>query len=118
MEAVNAVLVHRDVKPENILADGSGNVKIGDFGLAKIVGAATRTRTFKGGGTLPYMAPEAFDGRPNSVAMDVYGVGVLFHELASLQWPITASSADWLAWYRAHLLDAPPNLSATRADLP
>src|SRR5439155_20480785 len=58
MSAVNQTLVHRDIKPANILRKGD-SLKITDFGLAKLAAEATRTMTFKGGGTFPYMAPEA-----------------------------------------------------------
>ncbi|MBR7513174.1 protein kinase family protein, partial [Mycobacterium tuberculosis] len=57
IEAINAELVHRDLKPENILID-RGVFKISDFGLAKIAEDKTRTKTFKGWGTPPYIAPE------------------------------------------------------------
>ncbi len=121
MEAVNATLVHRDLKPENVLIDAAKqHLKITDFGLAKLANATTRSATFKGWGTPAYMSPEAFELGPNTLAMDVYSAGVLFHEIAVLAPPLTPKGADqgWPAWRRAHLLEAPADLRASRGDLP
>jgi serine/threonine protein kinase len=121
MVAVSAELVHRDLKPENVLVDLVGmRLKIADFGLAKLAGAATRSETFKGWGTLPYQAPEAFDGRPNTPAMDVYSAGVMFYEVATLMLPVMppAGNNSPIDWRRAHLLSAPQDIRAARPDLP
>lgn len=121
MEAVNARVVHRDLKPENVLIDAtSGRLKIADFGLAKLADAATRTVTFKGWGTPPYMAPEAFEGGPNTVAMDVYAAGVMFYELATMTWPAQPPPGDdgAMAWRKAHLLGVPKDVRTLRPDLP
>jgi serine/threonine protein kinase len=122
MEAVNARIVHRDLKPENVLVDaGSGGIlKIADFGLAKLVDAATRSITFKGWGTRPYQAPEAFENGPNTPAMDMYAAGVMFYELATLGLPITPKPGDLgpMAWRNAHLLSAPKDIRVVRPDLP
>lgn len=120
MEAVNARLVHRDLKPSNVLLDGApGIAKIADFGLAKLVSAATRTETFKGWGTPPYMAPEAWDGATNTVAMDIYAAGVMFFELATFQYPVMPRPGDppAVAWRNAHLLVVPTNARTLRSDL-
>ena len=86
MSDINSLLVHRDIKPENILLCGSV-LKITDFGLSKVAVEKTRTITFKGGGTPLYMSPEAWDYSKNTIQMDIYSMGIIFYELAALEYP-------------------------------
>jgi serine/threonine protein kinase len=106
MEAINVSLVHRDIKPDNILF-ASGTLKISDFGLSKIVTEATRTTTFKGVGCLPYMAPEAWRLEKNTILMDIYSMGIVFYELATLKHPLAVSKGDITAWQDAHFFQNP-----------
>jgi predicted Ser/Thr protein kinase len=86
-------VVHRDVKPENILLDARGRVKIADFGLAKLVGPSrasfTLTGTHQVMGTLDYMAPEQ-RSRPQDVdhRADIYSLGVVFYEMLTGELPL------------------------------
>ncbi|MCP3919670.1 MAG: serine/threonine protein kinase [bacterium] len=85
-------VVHRDIKPENILLDGEGNVRIADFGLAKIVGEgnslATLTGSHQAMGTFRYMAPEQID-RPRDVdhRADLFSMGVVLYEMLTGEVP-------------------------------
>ena len=81
MEAINRVLVHRDIKPDNIFIN-NGVFKIADFGLAKIIQDKTRSKTFKGWGTEPYIAPEAYRFEKNTIQMDMYSIGLVFFQIA------------------------------------
>src|SRR6266403_311876 len=103
MREINSKLVHRDVKKDNILLV-SNKLKISDFGLSKVVGAATRTQTFKGINHVMYCAPEAWRQEKNLPSMDMYSMGITFYELATLQHPYTVvASGDFVdAWKTAH----------------
>jgi predicted Ser/Thr protein kinase len=85
-------VVHRDIKPENILLDRNGQVKIADFGLAKLLGATGPVRltgTHQAMGTLHYMAPEQWE-KPATVdhRADIYSLGVVFYELLTGELPL------------------------------
>ena len=105
---INSELVHRDIKPENILLCGN-TLKISDFGLSKVAAEKTRTKSFKGYGTLPYMAPEAFDYSKNTIQMDMYSMGIVFYELATLKYPYTIVSLNYETYKEAHLYSAIKN---------
>jgi len=84
-------VVHRDIKPENVLVDRRGNVKLADFGLAKLVGApeASLTQVDQVMGTPHYMAPEQVE-RPRDVdhRADLYSLGVVFYEMLTGELPL------------------------------
>ncbi len=77
-------ILHRDVKPSNLLLDVRGNVWLTDFGLAKTSGTADLTAKNDLVGTLRYMAPERFDGRAD-VRSDVYALGLTLYEMLALR---------------------------------
>jgi serine/threonine protein kinase/WD40 repeat protein len=77
-------ILHRDVKPSNLLLDGSGTVWVTDFGLAKAEGTEELTQTGDIVGTLRYMAPERFSGRTDARS-EVYSLGVTLYELLTLK---------------------------------
>ena len=102
MSAVNEKLIHRDVKPDNILICNN-TLKISDFGLSKVVSEATRKSSFKGFGCLPYMAPEAWRFERNTLLLDIYSMGIVFYQLATLRHPFDVPNADQQKWMDAHL---------------
>jgi hypothetical protein len=117
--AINAFLVHRDIRLSNILM-AKATPKIADFGLSKIVGASTRSKTFKGGQHVAYMAPEGWQRQPNTPKIDVYSVGIVFHQILTGSHPLEhllSDPADWQEWRDAHLSGQPAGLSETRTDL-
>lgn len=95
MSAINTHLIHRDIKPENILVCDD-TFKITDFGLAKYADATTRQNiTFKGYGTSPYCAPELWRGECNTTQMDIYSMGIVFYELATLDYPYLVTNNNY-----------------------
>ncbi len=107
-------LMHRDVKPENVLIADDGRVKVADFGLAKAVSADTQ-HTATGGvliGTVSYLAPElVVDGRADARA-DVYAAGVVLYELLTGRKPHEGESPIQVAYKHVHE-DVPPPSRAT-----
>jgi eukaryotic-like serine/threonine-protein kinase len=108
-----AGLVHRDVKPGNILITPTGQVKITDFGIAKAVDAAPVTQTGMVMGTAQYIAPEQALGHDATPSSDVYALGVVGYEAVSGKRPFTGDGALTVAM--KHIKEPPPPLPA---DLP
>jgi serine/threonine-protein kinase len=82
-------IVHRDVKPENVLVTADGRVKVADFGLARALSTAGHTRTGLLIGTVGYVPPEQVTGDPTGPAGDVYSAGVMLFELLTGRLPFT-----------------------------
>lgn len=87
MHAHESGLIHRDIKPGNILVGNNGTIKLADFGLAKFVEEATRTHTAKCGGTFLYYAPEQAHGHPANDQTDIYQLGCCLYEMLEGQAP-------------------------------
>jgi serine/threonine-protein kinase len=105
--AHRAGLVHRDVKPENVLISDDGEVKIADFGLVRAVAAAGITSTSVILGTAAYLSPEQVRDGDASPRSDVYSAGIMTYELLTGRTPFTGDSALSLAYQRLDT-DVPP----------
>ncbi len=109
--AHRAGLVHRDVKPENVLIADDGRVKVADFGLARAVGADTQHTATQGVliGTVSYLAPElVVEGRSDARA-DVYAVGVVLYEMLTGTKPHSGESPIQVAYKHVHHDVGPPS---------
>src|SRR5437870_10719391 len=105
-------IVHRDMKPENVLISDEGMVKVADFGIARLMddtgvgGTATKTGTTVG--TPQYMSPEQVSSSKVDGRSDLYSAGIMFYELVAGQPPFTASDADGPFTLMAKHVQAPP----------
>jgi serine/threonine protein kinase len=111
-----AGMVHRDVKPANILLDASGNSYITDFGLAKDTQGSLLTLPGQALGSMDYMAPEQIRGEPVSAATDIYALGCVMYECMCGRPPFAEVQGMRILW--AHLQDPPPDPRSVRADIP
>lgn len=85
-------VVHQDIKADNIFITNEGDLKIGDFGLARLlVGRVYMNSSTKGMGTPAYMSPELCKGEPQDYRSDIYSMGILFYEMATGQLPYRAN---------------------------
>ncbi len=118
-KAADQGIVHRDIKPENIMLTKAGEVKVADFGLARITtngDALNLTQVGVTMGTPLYMSPEQVEGRSLDPRSDIYALGVTCYHLLSGQPPFRGDTA--LAVALQHLRTQPERLENARADLP
>jgi eukaryotic-like serine/threonine-protein kinase len=97
-------VIHRDLKPHNVIVDESGHVKVTDFGIAR-AGASDMTETGSIMGTAQYLSPEQAQGHAVSETSDLYSVGVILYELLTARVPFDAESAVTIAL--KHVSEAP-----------
>ncbi len=114
--AHRAGVVHRDVKPANVMLTDEGSIKIMDFGIARVLGAEQKTVDFRLMGTPAYMSPEQVLGEEVDGRSDLYSVGVLFYRLLTGALPFAADTA--LGMLQRQIRDTPIPLSAHRSGLP
>jgi Protein kinase domain len=114
--AHRAGVVHRDVKPANIMVTAEGGIKIMDFGIARVLGAEQKTVDGRLMGTPAYMSPEQVLGEELDGRADLYSVGVLLYRLVTGALPFKADSA--LGMLQRQIRDEPTPLSAHRTGLP
>jgi serine/threonine protein kinase len=111
-----AGIVHRDVKPANVLLDPGPQVYLGDFGLARDPDAAALTVPGQVIGTLDYMAPEHLDAEGVGTPADIYALTCMAVETLTGEVPFPRAT-DAAVMY-AHVVDEPPSVSARRPELP
>jgi Tol biopolymer transport system component len=109
-------IIHRDVKPGNILIDGSGRVKILDFGLANMLSLSQFTITGTVMGTPAYMSPEQLQAGKADERSDIWSLGVVIYEMLSGRLPFNNQSGQGLAYQIVH--QEPEPLTALRSGLP
>ncbi len=101
-------IVHRDIKPQNIMLLKNGLIKVMDFGIAKLPNAETVTMTDKAIGTVYYISPEQASGQPIDARSDLYSLGVLMYEMACGQLPFNADSPVSVALMQVNDDAVPP----------
>jgi serine/threonine-protein kinase len=108
-------IVHRDIKPHNVIVDAEGRVKVTDFGIAR-AGASQMTEVGSIIGTAQYLSPEQAKGAPVDQTSDLYSVGIVLYELLTGKVPFTGDSPVEIAMKHISAIPEPP--SSLRPDVP
>ena len=114
--AHEAGLIHRDIKPQNILVGARDHAYLADFGLTKEAGATGVTRTGQFVGTFDYVSPELISGHVGDPRSDLYALAAVLFECLTGQVPFVRASDAALLY--AHVADPVPSVTALRPDLP
>ena len=117
--AHRAGIVHRDVKPQNVLLSSDGHVKVVDFGIATMMGAtpsAGLTETGTVVGTAAYLSPEQARGSQTDARSDLYSLGVVLYEMLAGRPPFEGETPVAVAYQ--HVQDLPPALAGSGVDVP
>jgi serine/threonine protein kinase len=109
-------IIHRDIKPQNVLIDKNNVVRVTDFGIAKIISQNDITVTGVTVGTPEYMSPEQAGGQPLTTQTDIYSLGILIYEMLTKTPPFTGNNPISIAYKQVHELPLPPSLK--RKDTP
>src|SRR5579863_4396248 len=110
-------VVHRDIKPGNVLITADGQVKVTDFGIARAIGSDEQvTQTGLVMGTATYFSPEQAQGLPVDARSDVYALGVVLYEMLAGRPPFTGDNPVTIAYQ--HVREQPPPLRGVAPDVP
>ena len=101
-------IVHRDIKPQNIMLLENGTIKVADFGIARFSHGETKTMTEKAIGSVHYISPEQAKGEPTDEKADIYSIGVLLYEMLTGKLPFEADSAVSVALMQVNKNPTPP----------
>ncbi|MCI8466643.1 MAG: Stk1 family PASTA domain-containing Ser/Thr kinase [Bacilli bacterium] len=114
--AHDAYIIHRDIKPQNIMIQENGVVKITDFGIAMAMNATQLTQTNSVMGSVHYLPPEQANGKGSTLQSDIYSMGILMYELLTGKLPYKGDNAVEIAL--KHLKESLPSIKEDLPDLP
>jgi serine/threonine protein kinase/tetratricopeptide (TPR) repeat protein len=112
-------VIHRDIKPANLLVDEHGNLKLTDFGIAKVIGEKQLTKAGPSPGTVEYMSPEQIRGLPVDARCDIYSLGVTLYEALTGHVPFERALFDSdYDVLKAHVETDPPPMDSANSAIP
>jgi serine/threonine protein kinase len=114
--AHDSYIIHRDIKPQNILILDNGLVKITDFGIAMALNSSELTQTNSVMGSVHYLPPEQASGRGSTIKSDIYSLGIIMYELLTGKLPFKGENAVEIALKQ--LKDKMPNIRKQMTDIP
>ncbi|MGC9652140.1 protein kinase domain-containing protein [Staphylococcus warneri] len=107
-------IVHRDIKPQNILIDKNKTLKIFDFGIAKAISETSLTQTNHVLGTVQYLSPEQAKGESTNEGTDIYSIGIVLYEMLVGEPPFNGETAVSIAI--KHIQDTIPNITTEKRE--
>ena len=115
-EAHKRGIIHRDIKPQNVIVKSDGSLKILDFGIATAKGSAQLTQANNVMGSVHYLAPELAKGEPASPQSDIYALGIVFYEMLTGDVPFKADQAVQIALL--HMRETMPSVRKANPNVP